>query len=191
MSWANIDDRFHSHPKVRKLQRLGTPGAEALGIWAWCLSWCRAYSPDEGRVTVEEVSDAWNAEEDHIAEVFKLLLRVRLVDEELFGTYLIHDWADWQLGGAERQAAAGKARAATAERDEHGRFLPLGASRLDQQSSSSGKQGQAGDQPGHATPLPSNPATPADAGARPRGGPPARIDSELRRRAPWTGRREG
>lgn len=179
MSWANLDDRLHGHPKVRKLQRLGAEGREAFGLWSWCLSWCRAYAPLDGKVTIDVVADAWHMEEEEAAAAFRLLLRVRLVDEELFGVYLIHDWADWQLDGPQRQSLAGKARAGTAERDAGGRFLPLGAGSPD---SSSDKLVKAGLQPGHASPVHTNPATPP---ARPRGGPPARIDSELRRRAPW------
>jgi hypothetical protein len=186
VSWANLDDRLHGHPKVRKLQRLGATGREAFGVWAWCLSWCRAYAPVDGKVTSDVVADAWHMTDEEAAEVFRVLLRVGLVDEELFGTYLIHDWADWQLDGQQRQSAAGKARAEKADRDAGGRFLPLAAVQPD---ASSDKLVKAGNQPGHATPRRTSP-NPASPG-RARGGQPARIDSELRRLAPWPEHKEG
>jgi len=125
MSWANLDDRLHSHPKVRKLQRVPFAGAEALGIWTWCLSWCRAYAPTTGKICVADVALDWNTDPAHMAEVFLLLHTVGLVDEEVSGPaeYLIHDWADWQLDGHLRQSLAGKARAASALR-VGGRFAP-------------------------------------------------------------------
>jgi hypothetical protein len=122
MSWANLDDRLHAHPKVRRLQRMPFSGPEAFGIWAWCLSWCRAYSPADGRVTVEDVAVDWNADPEHMAQVFGLLHYVGLVDPDgEVGVYVIHDWADWQL---EAHSKAGKANAATARRGPGGRFTP-------------------------------------------------------------------
>jgi hypothetical protein len=148
VSWAALDDNFHSHPKVRKLQRIPFAGAEALGIWAWCLSWCRAYSPVTGRITTEAVADAWNADELHVEEVFELLLRVRLVDEvpikagDPVTCYLIHDWPDWQNTG---QRKAGLARAASASR-VGGRFARNGSSEH-KQPSSLDRLVKAGNQP--------------------------------------------
>lgn len=40
MSWAKIDDRLHSHTKVRKA------GLEAMGLWVLCLSHCAAQLTD-------------------------------------------------------------------------------------------------------------------------------------------------
>jgi hypothetical protein len=125
VSWANLDDRLHAHPKVRRLQRIPFAGAEAFGIWAWCLSWCRAYSPDTGRVAVADVALDWQADTEHMAEVFALLRMVGLVDETADpAVFAIHDWYDWQL---ESHSKAGKANAATARRGDKGRFLPKSA----------------------------------------------------------------
>jgi hypothetical protein len=121
MSWANLDDRLHAHPKVRRLQRIPFAGAEAFGIWCWCLSWCRSFSPTSGLLSVADVAADWGCDLDHMAGVFDLLLTVRLVDE-LDGdpdAYTIHDWADWQLSGQQR---GGLHRAETAVR-EGGRFV--------------------------------------------------------------------
>jgi len=153
MSWANLDDRLHAHPKVRKLQRIPFAGAEALGIWTWCLSWCRAYSPTEGRVSVADVAVDWNADPEHMAEVFALLASVRLVDVEASGPaeYLIHDWCDWQL---DQQARAGMARARTAQRGGNGRFLPSALDKLDTALEEAGHQPAT---PLHASPLHASP----------------------------------
>jgi hypothetical protein len=151
MSWANLDDRLHAHPKVRRLQRIPFAGAEAFGIWAWCLSWCRAYSPTEGRVTVEDVAIDWHADPEHMAEVFELLALVKLVDL-VEGGYVIHDWTDWQLDGNLRQVLAGKARAASAVR-VGGRFAP----NPDQPDQRAGEPVTSRATPLHATPHRTSP----------------------------------
>ena len=128
MSWANLDDRLHAHPKVRRLQRVPILGAEAFGIWCWCLSWCRAFRPMTGVVSVDDVADDWGSDRDHMADVFATLLSVHLVDavEDDSGTFVIHDWCDWQLTAQQRGGLHG---AAAAERDPGtGRFArpPVG-----------------------------------------------------------------
>ena len=145
MSWANLDDRLHAHPKVRRLQRIPFAGAEAFGIWCWCLSWCRAYTPDTGRIVVANVALDWNGDEEHFEQVFALLASVGLVDPDGDGgVYLVHDWNDWQL---QAQSKAGKARAATATRDEKGHFLPSALDPLE----------KPGHPAGHASPRLSSP----------------------------------
>src|SRR5580692_3491596 len=42
MSWAKLDDRFHSHPKVLELLAKGDDGAWALCSWTLGLSHCSA-----------------------------------------------------------------------------------------------------------------------------------------------------
>ena len=101
MSWANLDDRLHAHPKVRRLQRIPFAGAEAFGIWCWCLSWCRAFRPNDGALDPDDVAADWGCDPAHMAEVFGLLEGVRLVDH-VDGTWAIHDWCDWQLSPQQR-----------------------------------------------------------------------------------------
>ena len=151
MSWANLDDRLHAHPKVRRLQRIPFAGAEAFGIWSWCLSWCRAYHPLDGAVVLEDVADSWNCDTEHMAEVFALLVDVRLLDcaDEHFA---IHDWPDWQLDGKMHQILAGQARAASAARTPTGTFQPAGPA-----STSPVELDQAGIQPGRTSPRLSTP----------------------------------
>lgn len=159
MSWANLDDQAHGHPKVRKLQRR-PGGLEAFGVWTWCLSWCRAFSPTEGTIDTEEIGCQWNLETDRVTELVELLITVKLVDvidDEGFISYRIHDWHDWQWTFQQR---GGKARAATARRIG-GRFAPAD-DQLDQQAGGAGNR--AGDQ--LATPHPTSPhPTSARAGA--------------------------
>jgi hypothetical protein len=162
MSWANLDDRLHAHPKVRRLQRIPFAGAEAFGVWAWCLSWARAYSPLAGRLAVADVAFDWNADSEHIAEVFETLRGVGLVDGTDDPTvYVIHDWADWQLDGKMHQVLAGQARAAAATRSPAGTFQPAGPA-----SASSTKLDQAGHQPGPSSPVHSTPVLSTRAPAR-------------------------
>ena len=152
MSWANLDDRLHAHPKVRRLQRIPFAGAEAFGIWAWCLSWCRSYSSTEGRVRVEDVALDWGADPEHMAQVFDLLALVKLVDL-VDGDYVIHDWTEWQLDGNLRRVLAGKARAATAARIG-GRFAP----NPHQPDQPAGEAVTSRATPLHASPLHASPA---------------------------------
>ena len=101
MSWANLDDRLHAHPKVRRLQRIPFAGAEAFGIWCWCLSWCRAFRPNDGALDPDDVAADWGCDPAHMGVIFALLVDVKLVDH-LDGAYAIHDWCDWQLSPQQR-----------------------------------------------------------------------------------------
>ena len=159
VSWANLDDRLHAHPKVRRLQRIPFSGAEAFGIWCWCLSWCRSFRPTDGLLSVADVAADWGCDPEHMSQVFDLLLSVRLVDE-LDGdpdAYVIHDWTDWQLTAQQRGGLHGSVRAA---RDPlTGRFGPAG----DQ----SGRDGQPHGSPtGRTTPLHATPNRTSPAGER-------------------------
>ena len=129
MSWANLDDSLHAHPKVRRLQRIPFAGAEAFGIWCWCLSWCRSFRPNDGVLELEDVAADWGCDPEHIGAVFALLVSVNLIYIS-DGHYAIHDWAYWQLSWLQ---LGGIHRAATAVR-EGGRFI-------------------AGDQPSPASPA--------------------------------------
>lgn len=196
MSWANLDDRLHAHPKVRRLQRIPFAGAEALGIWAWCLSWCRAYAPADGRLDPEDVAIDWNTSGDHMRDVFQLLVSVRLMDaitQEPGGDtigYVIHDWGDWQLSP---QQKGGLARAQNASRIG-GRFAQEPTSKL-------GHLASAGPPPGHqevsnqTKPLPlqtspSRAPAPAGAGAAASARASGATESEFRQRVPRPGTRE-
>ena len=160
MSWANLDDRLHAHPKVQELQAIPVEGMMAFGLWSWALSWCRAYSPDEGVIPVRAAARAWNAEPEQIRQLVDRLVEVEMAerDDRDAPTWAIHDWSDWQLDGRMRQSIAGKARAATAARSPAGTYLvEAGAEAGSQLSASSPKLDLAGIQPGHASPRLSTP----------------------------------
>lgn len=85
MPWFNVDDSFHSHPKV-----LATEPA-ALGLWVVAGSWSNA-SRTEGFVP------------DHVlprllpgsAELARALVTAGLWSR-VKGGYMFHDWTDWNL----------------------------------------------------------------------------------------------
>lgn len=131
MSWANLDDRLHSHPKVRKLQRVPYQGMAAFGLWCWCLSWCRAFAPKTGLIDAEALALDWHADQAFVEDLLNLLVLTRLLDvivSEHDGDpigFQIHDWIDWQITATdEARRRGGLKRAATADRSS-GRFAPL------------------------------------------------------------------
>jgi len=140
MSWANLDDRLHAHPKVQELQAIPVEGMMAFGLWSWALSWCRAYSPDEGVIPVKAAARAWNADPEQIRQLVDRLVEVEMAerDDREDPTWAIHDWCDWQLSPQQR---GGLSASRASARNDHGRF-----------SRSAGDQpviagGPAGDQP--------------------------------------------
>jgi hypothetical protein len=179
VSWGALDDRLHGHPKVRRLQRIPFAGAEAFGIWCWCISWCRAYAPLTGRVSVENVAVDWGADAEHFAEVFALLAMVGLVDpvEGDPDGYDIHDWDDWQLSPEQR---GGKIASAKAERTAGGQFakpehrLPPAIGTAGAAGDSRSDSRSTGWSPPHpAPPIPASPRQPARETARPTEGRPS------------------
>lgn len=109
MSWARLDDRFSSHPKVRRLRaRYRLDAYLALGWWLLHLS-----DTIDGRIDRESSLVAYpEIDPDMVAP---MLVDVGLLDE-IEGGWLIHDWIDYQSDNT-LQRLGGKARAATARRD--------------------------------------------------------------------------
>jgi len=153
MSWANLDDRLHAHPKVQELRTIPIEGMMAFGLWTWALSWCRAYSPSDGVVSVKAAALSWNADPEMIRQLVDVLVQVGLAerDDRDGPSWSIHDWDDWQL---EQHRKAGKARAATAVRGPDGRLLSSGAGALVSAGATAGDQRAT---PLHATPLHASP----------------------------------
>lgn len=42
MSWGRVDDKLHSHPKIKKIAKR----TDALGAWVRMLSWTSDYGTD-------------------------------------------------------------------------------------------------------------------------------------------------
>lgn len=108
MSWYNVDDRAHAHPKLRRA------GLAAAGLWALAGSHAKAYHLD-GQVPRYWV-DQWGPDAGKQAR--------RLVDIGLWHSpghtcprcpqpdegWVFHDWDDYQLGTQIEQTRADNAR---------------------------------------------------------------------------------
>lgn len=121
MSWANLDDRLHAHPKVQELQTIPVEGIMAFGLWTWALSWCRAYSPDAGIIPVKAAALAWRSDPEQIRQLVDRLVSVEMAEraDREAPTWTIHDWCDWQLSPQQR---GGLSASRKASRTEQGRF---------------------------------------------------------------------
>ena len=119
--WLKLTDGFHSHPKVLRA------GNAAVGLWARCATYSAAYLTDghvPAEVAVRFASDA--------AELERLTASGLWLPEGHGYTvngYLEHNPTaeDIRRRLAERSEAnrrAGQARAAKAQRDALGHFLP-------------------------------------------------------------------
>lgn len=90
MTWFRIDDKFHDHPKVR---RLGKDRLPAIGLWSACGSWA-ADTLSDGFVP-SEVVRRFDPRERYAA---------RLVETGLWSAaehrgetgYCFHQWTDYQ-----------------------------------------------------------------------------------------------
>lgn len=120
MAWFRLDDVFHAHPKVL------AAGNAAVGLWVRAATYSAAYELD-GRVPA------------HVAEGYAGRPReIELLTESGLWLpnghgFVIRDFLQYNPAAdngerrAERLEAkrrGGEARAAHAERDEHGHFLP-------------------------------------------------------------------
>ena len=188
MSWANLDDRLHAHPKVQELQAVPVEGMMAFGLWAWALSWCRSYSPDEGVIPVKAAARAWNADPEQIRQLVDRLVEVEMAErgERDDATWAIHDWCDWQLSPQQR---GGLSASRKATRTDHGRFGPpagaqpdtAGPPANDRLSPAISQPVSAGPPAGHASPRLSTP----------RLSEPAKTVEEIRRLEVAAGYRPG
>lgn len=100
MTFFNVDDQFHSHPKRR------TAGWAAIGLWTTAGSWCRAYKRD-GFVPADLV-DEWKAKR-YAEQLVKAGLWFVSVDRGEPG-YQFHDWLDVNNTSEEVEKQREKAR---------------------------------------------------------------------------------
>jgi hypothetical protein len=101
MSWAKIDDRFHSHGKVRR------SGHEAIGLFVRAMSYV-AQEETDGHLEGIWVKEAAGKKAHKLAAI--------LVKEGLWevnGTdYFIHDWLDYNISAEEAAEMAEKKKIA-------------------------------------------------------------------------------
>jgi hypothetical protein len=104
MAWAKIDDRFHSHGKVRR------SGHEAIGLFVRAMSYV-AQEETDGHLEGIWVKEAGGKRADKLAAIL-----VKQGLWEVNGTdYFIHDWLDYNISVeeadeiSEKKAKAGKA----------------------------------------------------------------------------------
>jgi hypothetical protein len=90
MPWAKIDDRFHSHRKVRRA------GLEATGLFARSLSYSAAEST-EGHIEDTWVEEVAGKRAGKLAEI---LMATRLWERNGTG-YMIHDWLAYNISVAD------------------------------------------------------------------------------------------
>jgi hypothetical protein len=92
MSWAKVDDRLYSHPKVLRA------GRAAMGLWVVSLSYTCGH--DTGGFIPAEMVSMWSAQDS--AEE---LVAVGLWERSGKG-YKFHDFYDWNYTEEQRQAIA-------------------------------------------------------------------------------------
>ena len=103
MSWFKVDDKFHAHPKVKRIpKRLRRA---AVGLWTLTGAWSADYETD-GEVP-EYMLDEFDAEPEEVDALVAAGLWERVEDGIRF-----RSWEEFQPTRAEQDAK----RAATAER---------------------------------------------------------------------------
>lgn len=90
MTWARLDDGFHSHPKVLRAWDL-CPAS--IGLFARALSYVAQQEIDG--VVPEQLVRMWIPEPGDREEVVEALVDAGLWDKNGAGTFVIHDYLDF------------------------------------------------------------------------------------------------
>jgi hypothetical protein len=132
VSWAKIDDRLHSHPKVLEA------GPEAMGLFLLALSWCADYLTD-GFVPEIQVRRLLFVCDDPLA------IADKLVGAELWeradGGYQIHDYLEYNPSAEQvkaERAANAKRQAEWRDRKRQGQGGTMTIRNSDSNSDSNG-----------------------------------------------------
>jgi hypothetical protein len=107
VTWAKLDDKFHSHPKLAEIE----PGLmlAAAGLYSMTLSWCADQLTDGQIPQVQPRRLAGQPVDNLIDE----LVRVGLWEKRK-GGFFVHDWLDYNpskaqvLAERERKSEAGR-----------------------------------------------------------------------------------
>lgn len=110
MAWFKVDDKLHSHRKVRRARKGGDRprDAAAIGLWVLAGSWAASNETD-GFVPADEL-DQWDTDADALAE--------RLVESGLWSEteqdgepgFLFHEWEQYQPTSDQLEARRAAAR---------------------------------------------------------------------------------
>ena len=103
MAWFKVDDKFHSHPKIKRIPR--RIRRTAIGLWTIAGSWCADYETD-GAVP-EYMLEEFDAEPEEVAALVDAELWERTEDGVAF-----RNWGEFQP----TRAQLDEKRAQTAER---------------------------------------------------------------------------
>ena len=103
MAWFKVDDKFHSHPKIKRVPR--RIRRAAIGLWTIAGSWCADYETD-GAVP-EYMLEEFDAEPEEVAALVDAELWERTEDGVAF-----RNWGEFQP----TRAQLDEKRAQTAER---------------------------------------------------------------------------
>jgi hypothetical protein len=103
VTWFKVDDGFYDHPKVKAIPRRQRQGAVAL--WTLAGSWCCRYLTD-GIVPAHMIEEFGASVKDAESLVNTGLW------EDCGGSYLFHDWVEFQFTReqVETERAAARAR---------------------------------------------------------------------------------
>jgi hypothetical protein len=106
MSWFKVDDKFHSHPKVK-----GLKAVDPLGLWLLCGSYGSDHPKLDGRVSIEVAAD-FCANASKARKFAAELVRRGLWEADGDG-WRFHDWIEYQPSAdevSERRAALSEKR---------------------------------------------------------------------------------
>lgn len=102
MTWAKLDDNFHSHPKIREAFRRDPA---SIGLHAMAISWTSAYEAD-GRVPTWFIEGVI-ADESQRHSALDALVSEGLWKRNGEG-FVIHDYLDFNPSRAELRAKRDK-----------------------------------------------------------------------------------
>lgn len=98
MSWARLDDTFHTHPKA---MNAWTVDRASLGLHTLALSWCACHEQD-GKVPASMVT-LWLPDAKEREEAVDALVAAGMWHENGKG-YVIHDFLDYNPSRADLTA---------------------------------------------------------------------------------------
>lgn len=164
MPYAQLDDRYHGHKKVRRALKL-EPAAVAIHVMA--ITYCNQHNTD-GVIDCEEVDD-WLSKMPYRAaqkqRVLNTLLELNMLEFRVGDeSYRVHDYLEWNRSSSDRANLAEQGRrGGLAKAKANGKPGPKptpspGSSPGSSEGQSPGSS-EGSSTPRHATPTPSQAST--------------------------------